>query len=70
LTHSNSGLVARDAAWAGQARQVHRGYAKHVARDVYFSLFMRAYWPKPEVLNGQWTPPAVAAGNLNAGARA
>lgn len=25
-----------------------------------FSLFMRAYWPKPEVLSGQWTPPAVA----------
>jgi hypothetical protein len=24
-----------------------------------FSLFMRAYWPKDEVLNGLWTPPAV-----------
>jgi hypothetical protein len=24
-----------------------------------FSLFMRAYWPKEEVLNGTWTPPAV-----------
>jgi hypothetical protein len=24
-----------------------------------FSLFMRAYWPKPEVLDGTWTPPAV-----------
>ena len=24
-----------------------------------FSLFMRAYWPKEEVLNGKWTPPAV-----------
>jgi hypothetical protein len=24
-----------------------------------FSLFMRAYWPKPAVLDGSWTPPAV-----------
>jgi hypothetical protein len=24
-----------------------------------FSLFMRAYWPKPAVLQGSWTPPAV-----------
>jgi len=24
-----------------------------------FSLFMRAYWPKAEVLDGSWTPPAV-----------
>ena len=24
-----------------------------------FSLFMRAYWPKDEVLNGSWTPPPV-----------
>jgi hypothetical protein len=24
-----------------------------------FSLFMRAYWPKDDVLNGSWTPPAV-----------
>jgi hypothetical protein len=24
-----------------------------------FSLFMRAYWPKPGVLDGSWTPPAV-----------
>mgnify|MGYP001186355575 FL=1 len=24
-----------------------------------FSLYVRAYWPKPEVMNGLWTPPAV-----------
>ena len=24
-----------------------------------FSLFIRAYWPKPEVLDGSWTPPPV-----------
>jgi hypothetical protein len=23
------------------------------------SLYLRAYWPKADVLNGQWTPPAV-----------
>lgn len=24
-----------------------------------FSLYVRAYWPKAEVLDGSWTPPAV-----------
>lgn len=24
-----------------------------------FSLFMRAYWPKTEIIDGSWTPPAV-----------
>ena len=24
-----------------------------------FSLFMRAYWPKVEITDGSWTPPAV-----------
>jgi hypothetical protein len=24
-----------------------------------FSLFMRAYWPKTEIVDGSWTPPAV-----------
>jgi len=24
-----------------------------------FSLYIRAYWPKDEILNGAWTPPAV-----------
>ena len=24
-----------------------------------FSLFMRAYWPKPAGTDGSWTPPAV-----------
>jgi len=28
-------------------------------KDQDFSLFMRAYWAKPEALNGTWTPPAV-----------
>jgi hypothetical protein len=24
-----------------------------------FSLYVRAYWPKAEILDGSWTPPAV-----------
>ncbi|MNF07201.1 hypothetical protein D3C80_2073310 [compost metagenome] len=24
-----------------------------------FSLYLRTYWPKDEVVNGKWTPPAV-----------
>jgi len=24
-----------------------------------FSLYVRTYWPKPAVLDGSWTPPAV-----------
>jgi hypothetical protein len=24
-----------------------------------FSLFIRAYWPKPAIIDGRWTPPAV-----------
>ena len=24
-----------------------------------FSLYVRAYWPKPAVMDGSWTPPAV-----------
>ena len=24
-----------------------------------FSLYVRAYWPKPAVIDGSWTPPAV-----------
>jgi hypothetical protein len=24
-----------------------------------FSLFMRSYWPKVEITDGSWTPPAV-----------
>lgn len=24
-----------------------------------FALFLRAYWPDPEALDGTWTPPAV-----------
>ena len=22
-----------------------------------FQMFMRLYWPKPEALDGSWTPP-------------
>jgi hypothetical protein len=29
-----------------------------------FSLFMRAYWPKAEVLDGSWTPAGCAKGEL------
>jgi hypothetical protein len=28
-------------------------------KNADFSLFIRAYWPKPEVIDGSWTPPAV-----------
>lgn len=28
------------------------------APDSEFEVTVRTYWPKPEVLNGQWTPPA------------
>jgi hypothetical protein len=28
-------------------------------RGADFSLFMRAYWPKAEVIDGSWTPPPV-----------
>jgi hypothetical protein len=24
-----------------------------------FSLYVRAYWPKPPVMDGSWTPPPV-----------
>jgi len=26
-----------------------------------FSLYIRAYWPKPEILEGRWVPPAAVA---------
>ena len=28
-------------------------------KDADFSLYIRAYWPKPAVLDGSWKPPAV-----------
>jgi hypothetical protein len=28
-----------------------------------FSLYIRAYWPKPAITDGSWTPPAVQKGN-------
>ena len=28
-----------------------------------FSLYIRAYWPEPAALNGQWTPPPVIKAN-------
>jgi hypothetical protein len=28
-------------------------------RDADFSLYIRTYWPKQEVLDGKWTPPEV-----------
>ncbi|HEY2503489.1 MAG TPA: hypothetical protein VGI68_19280 [Mycobacterium sp.] len=29
------------------------------APDGDFSLYLRAYWPEAEILEGRWTPPAV-----------
>jgi hypothetical protein len=29
------------------------------SKDDDFSLFMRSYWPKVEITDGSWTPPAV-----------
>jgi hypothetical protein len=26
-----------------------------------FSLYIRSYWPKAEILEGRWTPPPVIA---------
>jgi hypothetical protein len=28
-------------------------------RDADFSLYVRAYWPEPAILDGTWTPPPV-----------
>ena len=28
-----------------------------------FSLYVRAYWPKAEIMEGSWTPPAVRRTN-------
>lgn len=33
------------------------------APDEDFSLYIRAYWPKEEAYNGDWTPPAIATVN-------
>lgn len=27
-----------------------------------FSLFLRAYWPRPSITDGSWQPPAVLRG--------
>ncbi|RAI69477.1 hypothetical protein DOZ80_15155 [Pseudomonas fluorescens] len=32
-------------------------------RDAGFSLYIRAYWPESDALDGQWTPPAVVKTN-------
>ena len=28
-----------------------------------FSLYVRSYWPKAEIINGSWTPPPVVRAN-------
>jgi hypothetical protein len=35
-----------------------------------FSLYIRAYWPKQEILEGRWTPPAVKRQGEAGGSRA
>lgn len=29
------------------------------APEAPFSLYIRAYWPKPEIISGAWMPPKV-----------
>ena len=36
-------------------------------KDAVFSLFIRAYWPRAAVLDGQWTPPAAEQGQGTVG---
>ena len=45
-------------------RPMHRRTAQRAnwlpaPRDRDFSLYVRAYWPRPAILDGSWTPPAV-----------
>jgi hypothetical protein len=35
-----------------------------------FSLYIHAYWPKVEITDGTWTPPAVEPQSSGVGARA
>jgi len=37
----------------------HRDNWLPAPKDGDFSLYIRAYWPKPAVVDGSWTPPAV-----------
>jgi len=39
-------------------------------KDANFSLYIRAYWPKVEITDGSWTPPAVEKQAAGVGARA
>src|SRR5262245_26898013 len=39
--------------------EAERGNWLPAPKDADFSLFMRSYWPKVEVTDGSWTPPAV-----------
>ena len=34
------------------------------APDADFSLYLRAYWPDPAILDGTWTPPAVRVASM------
>ncbi|MGF6174272.1 DUF1254 domain-containing protein [Ensifer sp. 4252] len=40
-------------------REDHRDNWLPAPKDGDFSLYIRAYWPKPAVVDGTWTPPAV-----------
>jgi hypothetical protein len=40
-----------------------RGNWLPAPKDADFSLYMRSYWPKVEITDGSWTPPAVVRVN-------
>jgi hypothetical protein len=43
--------------------EAQRGNWLPASRDADFSLYMRSYWPKVEITDGSWTPPAVQRTN-------
>ena len=43
--------------------EAQRGNWLPAPKDANFSLFMRSYWPKVEITDGSWTPPAVVRAN-------
>src|SRR5215469_5475403 len=48
---------------APSSKEAQRSNWLPAPKDDDFSLFIRAYWPKSEVMDGSWTPPAVERQN-------